>query len=62
MINERAANYSFKQVRFDKRLEGAEEISHAGVCAMAFKAKGTAETKAQGCNASGVARAEREKG
>lgn len=54
MINERAANCSFKQVRFDKRPEGAEEISHAVVCGMAFKAKGTAETKAQGCNASGV--------
>lgn len=35
-------------MRFDKRLEGAEEISHADVCGMVFKAKGTAETEAQG--------------
>lgn len=36
MINEVTANCNFKQVRFDQRLEGAEEISHADVCGMAF--------------------------
>lgn len=48
-------------MRFDRRLEGAEEISHADVCGMSFKAKGTPETKAQACNVSGVAWTEREK-
>lgn len=46
MINEGTANCSFKQVRFNQRLEGAEEISHADVYEMAFWTETTTKTKA----------------
>ena len=54
MINEETANCSFKQVRFDQRLEGAEEISHTDAYRKPFQAETIAETKSQGWNVPGV--------
>lgn len=53
MINEGTTNCGFKQVRWDERLEGAQEVSYAD-CGKAFWAETTAKTKAHGWNAPGV--------